>query len=449
MSTRPHILFISDDQHRYDFLGLTGQYPISTPNLDRLAAEGVWHRHAYSNCPLCIPARASMHTGLYGHQHGLTTNRGDWPHYLPTLPQALQAQGYHTAAIGKLHAMEGVYERLDLTTIPEEIKAYGYEDLHEVSGKQLAALLDCEWTHALRNRGLLDAYHDDLAARIGEMHHPFILDEAVYPDVYITDHVVNWLEQYDDARPFFLWAGLVSPHPPFDAPVRWLPRADSMPPPVDSSKPQQYAAIRALYAGMVQLVDAQVGRMLEVLERRGLLDETLIIFASDHGEMLGDHNLGGKCYPHDPSTRVPLLARYPALIPAGTVSDALVELIDLPATVLQVALNAATPQSYLPGSPGRSLVAQWSGEDAGREFVYSEDGGQFCPPFQMVRTAEWKYVYYTHDGNETLFNMLDDAQECHSLAADPAYTGLMAQLKSTLLQHVATTPAPTPQMRRR
>ena len=220
-----------------------------------------------------------------------------------------------------------------------------------------------------------------------------------------------------------------------------------MPPPLDNTAPDPWRAPRASYAGMVALVDAQVGRMLQVLERRSLLDETLVLFASDHGEMLGDHGLGGKCYPHDPSTRVPLLARYPALIPAGTVSDALVELTDLPATVLHVTLGAESPQPYLPGSPGHSLLPHWQGAPGSREFVYSEDGGHFCPPFQMVRTIEWKYVYYPRDGSEALFNMLDDPHECRNRATDPACASRKDTLKTQLLHHLATTPPPSPHSR--
>ena len=173
MPARPHILFITDDQHRYDFLEMTGQYPLATPHLGRLAAEGVWHRHAYSTCPLCIPARASLHTGLYGHQHGLTTNMGDWPAQLPTLPRALQAHGYHTAAIGKLHAFEGVPEQLDLTTVRDKVMAFGYDELHEVSGKALACYLDCEWTYHMRRKGLLEAYRDQQADWQAGKHLPF------------------------------------------------------------------------------------------------------------------------------------------------------------------------------------------------------------------------------------------------------------------------------------
>lgn len=443
MPTPPHILLIIDDQHRYDFLEMTGKYPVPTPNLARMAAEGVWHRQAYSPCPLCMPARASLLTGLYGHQHGLTTNMGDWPAGLPTLPRVLQAHGYHTAAIGKLHAFEGVPERLDLTTVREQVMAFGYDELHEVSGKALAYYLECEWTQHMRRQGLLDAYRQLQAA--GRADQPFPFAEANYQDVYITDHVLDWLERYDDDRPFFLCAGLVSPHPPFDAPACWLP-VDAVPPPVDNPDPAAWRAQRALYAGMVSLVDAQVGRMLAVLARRGLLDDTLILFVSDHGEMLGDHGLGGKCYPHDPSTRVPLLARYPALIPPGLQSDALVELTDLPATILHVALGADTPQPYLPGSPGQSLLPHWQGHPSRRAFVYSEDGGHFCPPFQMLRSAEWKYVYYPRDNSESLFHMPTDSDECHNRAADPACHARIDTMKTHLLHLLATTPPPPPRL---
>ena len=262
MLERPHILFITDDQHRYDFLEMTGNYPVRTPHLARLAAEGVWHRHAYSTCPLCIPARASLHTGLYGHQHGLVTNMGDWPSQLPTLPRALQAHGYHTAAIGKLHAFEGVPEHLDLTTVRDDVMAFGYHELHEVSGKALAYYLDCEWTHHMRRKGLLDAYR---AAQADGT--PFAFDEADYQDVYITDHVVEWLEQYDDARPFFLWAGLVSPILPSMRPPAGYRRTPCRPRWTTCSRRLAGAARAVCRDG--EPGGCTGGRVLEVLERRG------------------------------------------------------------------------------------------------------------------------------------------------------------------------------------
>jgi arylsulfatase A-like enzyme len=144
----PNILFITDDQHRYDYLEMTGQFPVSTPNLARLAREGVWHRHAYSVCPLCMPARCSLHTGLYAHQHGVTRNFRHWPLGLPAFPQLLRSSGYRTAAIGKVHVFEAVPERLDLESVREQVMSFGYDELIEVAGKQMPySGVQCDWSH--------------------------------------------------------------------------------------------------------------------------------------------------------------------------------------------------------------------------------------------------------------------------------------------------------------
>ena len=459
MATQPNIVVISDDQHRWDFVEMTGRFPVRTPNMARLAREGVWHRHAYSNCPLCMPARCSLHTGLYAHQTGVNVNIGHWPLDLPTLPRALQGLGYHTAAIGKLHVFEAVPEHLDLTTVREQVMSLGYDELHEVSGKALAWHADCEWTHMMQRKGLLDAYRADGSRRAGKNDcFPFQFDASLYMDAYIGDRTVEWLRACDGERPFFLWAGLVSPHPPFDAPVEFFRHypPEEQPLPVDNPQPGVWPVKRALYAGMVEVVDHQIGRILAVLEERGVLDNTLVLFVADHGEMLGDHGLSGKCHPHDPSTRVPLLARYPALILPGTVSDALAEITDIPATCLHAASGQADVESFLPRSPARSLVPHWAAQTGRatvarpyaepappvREFIYSEDGGQFCPPYQMIRTDEWKYVFFTRDQSEALFNVQDDPDECRNLAADPACREIVERLKNRLLQHIADTPAP-------
>jgi len=470
MKKRPNILFITDDQHRYDYLEMTEKFPVKTPSLARLAREGVWHRHAYSNCPLCMPARCSLHNGLYAHQHGLTRNLRHWPLGLPTLPKALSKNGYHTAAIGKLHVYEGVPERLDLATVRDRIMGLGYDELIEVGGKSMAWSVQCDWTHDMAEKGLYETYLKDAPTRntaAGSIA-PFPLEDMRdYHDIWIGDRCMDWLEKYDRAEPFFLWAGLVSPHPPYNAPQELYERHNpaKQTPCVDNDDPGVWPQKRAHYSAMVELVDEQVGRMLDVLERKGILDDTLVVFTSDHGEMLGDHGEDGKCKPYDPSSRVPLLARCPALIQPGTVSDVMVELIDLPATCLDAALNCKDVTEYLDKSPGLSLLPNWVDPKVEiRPFAYSEDGGHFMPAYQMVRNEKWKYTLYTRGaggghtypgdparenwardaGNprETLYDMQDDPDECRDLAGDPEYREIKDELKSRLLQHIANTPPP-------
>lgn len=442
----PNIVLILDDQHRYDWLGLWRRSPARTPNLDRLAREGVWHRHAYSTCPLCMPARCSLATGLYGHQTGMTANVGRWPLTLPTVYQALQKAGYHTAAIGKIHIYEGIPEKADLTTLDETTRRYGFDEVWEVAGKSMAFYIDCHYTHYLREKGLLERYREDGAARGGDEpgdDHPFIFDAADYVDILVGDRAADWIRNYDGSRPFFLQAGLCCPHPPYDPPAEFAQpyRPEDMPLPIDCDDPHKWAVRRALYCGMIALVDAQVGRIRQALEDKGILDDTLVLFVADHGEMLGDHDKAGKCWPHDPSIRVPLIARCPGLIMPGTVSDALVELIDLPATFVEVA-GGAVPQA-LPSSPGRSLVSHWDRPTRGhREYIYSEDGGQFHPAFQMVRTPAWKYAYLPGEGSELLFNIEDCPSESVNVADHPRHFAVKDELKTRLLAHLAETPAP-------
>ena len=442
---QPHILFITDDQHRYDYLEMPGKYPVKTPNLARIAKEGIWYQHAYSNAPLCMPARCSLHNGLYAHQHGMMTNRGHWDFNLPTVQQALQQHGYKTAAIGKLHVYEAMDCGLDLTTVEKEVKSLGYDYLHEVSGKGLARYVDCEWTHAMRAKGQLEKYRE--AGQFYKKHRtrPFPLNEEDYMDRYIGDKVVDFLGSYDFDQPLFLWAGLVSPHPPFDATAGMLKGHDpsNQPLAVDNENPDSWEHQRAYYSAMLEEVDRQVGRMLEVLENKGQLDNTLVIFTSDHGEMLGDHALEGKCHCYDPSTRVPLLMRYPAAISPNQVCQSMVELTDLPATLLDFAGITANPGEVLPRTPGRSLVPSWGDSYYEvRPFAFSEDGGQFYPAFQMIRDHRFKLVYYPDLNSYSLYDMQNDPDECIDLAENKDYAETVRSMSKLMMQHLARNYAP-------
>jgi arylsulfatase len=388
---------------------------------------------------------------------------------LTSLPRVLQTAGYRTAAIGKLHVYEGVPERLDLSTVREQVKSLGYDEMIEVGGKSMAWYVQCDWTHDMDEKGLYQTYLKDGECRQanGDRAAPFPLPTKEYHDIWIGDRCVDWLERYDGDQPFFLWAGLVSPHPPYNAPeeelARHTPAAQT--PCIDNPEPGDWPLRRAHYSAMVEMVDRQVGRLLEVLERRGLLDNTLVVFTSDHGEMLGEHGLSGKCKAYDPSTRVPCLARWPGHIRPGTVSDALLELIDLPATVVAAATGSDDITAHLDRSPGRSLVPHWTDPALPvRPFVYSEDGGHFVPAWQMIRDHQWKYVVQTreHGGGghigedparldvtrdagrpqELLFDLEHDPDECCNVAGLPELQGVKDNLKTMLLQHLANTPPP-------
>jgi len=428
----------------YDYLEMIDKFPVKTPNLARLAREGIWYQHCYSNAPLCMPARCSLHNGLYSHQHGMMTNHGHWDFNLPTVQQALQKNGYATAAIGKLHVYEAMDCALDLTTVTEEVKSLGYDFVHEISGKGLAWYVDCEWTHAMAQKGKLETYrqgrqfYESKEGGHAKCAHPFVLDEEDYMDRYIGNHVVDFLDKYDYEKPLFLWAGLVSPHPSFDATTGMLEGHDPSEQPlaIDNPDPKRWEQNRTHYSAMVEEIDRQVGRMLKALEDQGQLDNTLVIFTSDHGEMLGDHGLEGKCHCYDPSTRVPLLMRYPAEINARQIRDCMVELTDLPATLLDAAGITANAGELLPGTPGKSLVPTWNNPNASvRDFAFSEDGGQFYPAFKMIRDHHYKLVYYLDDKRYALYDMQNDPDECQDLANDGTYNNIIQKMSKSL-EHV-------------
>lgn len=207
---------------------------------------------------------------------------------------------------------------------------------------------------------------------------PSVLSTEHNMDVYITDRIVEWLGGYGYEQPFFLWAGLCAPHGAFDPPAELDEhyRDVDIPLPVGHQGAASLRNDQELYAAQVELIDRQIGRILEALENGGLTDKTLVILTSDHSEMLGDHHKDGKCEPWEASIRVPCVMRWPGKVPAGADSDAMVELVDLLATIHEAETGEPDVTANLPASPGQSPVDHCHDPSAARrEHVYAEDGG--------------------------------------------------------------------------
>lgn len=442
---KPNILFIIDDQHRWDYLQ-SKQPWLRTPNLQRLMNQGVTYNHCYSPNPLCMPARYSLHNGLYGHQSGLITNEGDWNFNVPTLPRALRQSDYYTAMIGKCHGHEAIPTKFDLRSqkASDDIAALGYDHVDQVSGKAFAWFIECPYTQYLREQGHLDAYlAEGNRLMDGGASAPSVIPTEHNMDVYITDRIVDWLGQYDEDKPFYLWAGLCAPHGPFDPPAELAAHYKDapIPEPIDHPDPASVRNDQELYAAQVELIDQQVGRILDALDASGKADNTLVVFVADHGEVLGDHQKDGKCEPWEASIRVPCIMRWPGVVAAGQQTDAMIELPDLTATLLEVGTGEPDATVHLPGSPGRSLIEHLQAPNQDfRSQVYAEDGGQFTPAhpaFQMIKTREWKYAYYPEDDAELLIHMTEDPAEHANLAADPEYTAVRDEMRNRLLRHFA------------
>jgi choline-sulfatase len=313
----PNILLLFSDQHRADAMGCAGDPIVQTPNLDRLAAEGVHFTRAHCPSPLCMPSRASLTTGLYPHNQGILDNEtGNLLPYLPTFMRALQQAGYYTSGIGKLHYM--LHHNIsDIDELHESMLPFGFDELQETEGKEVSEIHKGPWTRDLARHGLEQTHRDDYRAR--RTQHPSWYScpsphgEDHHEDAFISNKTVEWIESYSGEQPFFLWTGWVGPHLPWDAPGRYATMYDPdllSPPPEDDlsgmpatvrqkverfglsrASPRELAEMSASYYGLISHIDWHIGRILDVLERRNLLDNTVVIYSTDHGEMLGEHGL--------------------------------------------------------------------------------------------------------------------------------------------------------------
>jgi choline-sulfatase len=448
--TAPNIVVVMADQHRGDMMGCAGDPGVLTPNLDALAASGTRYSRVSCQGPLCMPARASFMTERYVRDHGVYTNWAEIDADSPTYLWALREAGYHTSLVGKAHLYRDEMPNVRHTDdLAPRLEALGFAEVHE-TGDKFSESTPNRYTDHLRERGLFEAYRQHIADRSyqGEQETgrnptkrvpmwdstPMPLPLDAYIDAWHGREAVRWIESYDRPEPFFLFVGFPGPHDPWDAPQAAVDRyADvdvSMPrtttrPTVDGtgrygrllsaflslsdSDTMDATAIhgmRRAYSADISVIDDAVGSIVEALDGRDLLDNTWVIYTSDHGEMGGNHGLMSKCVLYEPAVRVPLIVRPPGGGEARVV-DSLVEHLDIPTTVRAIA-NAAP----IAASEGRSLL----GDAPPREVSISENWG-----FASFETERYKLVV-DEDACEPcqLFDLRDDPNEDHDLLPDPA-----------------------------
>jgi len=433
MSDKPNILFIFADQHRFDYLGCAGSDFIRTPNLDRLAARGVRFTHCCTNAPVCTPARVGLATGLQPCHLGALGNSSYLPRSATTYYQRLRDHGYRVGCVGKLDLAKpdpynGRYGDRPC------VYGWGFTHPEECEGKMHAGSSPTPqgpYNHYLQERGLLQTFYEDYQARratgwIKNATHDSVLPADAFEDAYIGRRAAQWLADVPDDFPWHYFVSFVGPHGPFDPPTEYADRYRNaeMPAAIEDSlegKPEwirrrvldmnadEVAVARRQYCAAIELIDDQVGRMLDALERRGVLDSTIIVFSSDHGEMLGDHGLFSKSVAYESALRVPLIIAGPG-IEGGRVSNALVEMSDINPTLCELA--GLPPQENI---DARSLGPVVRGESAEhRANVVARLRG-FC----MIRTARHKLIQNENGGRE-LYDLESDPDELHNLAADEA-----------------------------
>lgn len=442
---RPNIVFLFPDQLRYDFLSTYGAKFISTPNIDSIADNGVKYQNAYSASPLCVPARTSLLLGINAIKHGVTDNFHFLrPNYksagFSTWPELLAGDGYKTSAVGKMHfypwdSLLGFHERVIAEDKRWPYIKDDYADFLEASGYR-------------KYRGdEHDGYHENKGAII-----------SLVPWSHSVDHFVGqsacaFIEKQKPEKPFAMMVGFPGPHCPYDPAedfsVKYDPddMPDSIPAApmntpsirkaniqgnkqpwngVDYSDFPEWSKkkIRAHYAGLVKQIDFEVGQILESLREKGVLDNTLVIFASDHGDWLGDHDLIGKGAFYEGAIRIPMIISGPGFEPEKTAPE-LVELRDITATILNAA-KVQTP-SYFDSNP---LQSTKEGNKRERIFGMLRHGW-------MNFDGRWKLHKY-NTGDYALFDMENDPTEQINLIHDTTNSTVLARLESELAAEVMT-----------
>ncbi len=469
---KPNILWICTDQQRYDTLGCYGNRYVRTPNLDRMAERGVLFEQAYCQSPVCTPSRASFLTGRYPRTTRCRMNGQAIPADEKLISKLLTDGGYTCGLSGKLH-LSPAHPSVSPTT--ERRIDDGFAEFH--------------WSHHPEPHWPTDLYHHWLRSRgqqykvmrfDGSNHVEIGMDAEYRQTTWCAEKAIRFMEASARfRRPWMFLVNIFDPHHPFDPPKAYLEpyleQLDELPLPAFvpgelDDKPhyqrgqhkgkkgafayermpdREHRLLRAAYWAMVDVIDAQVGRMLEALERTGQADNTIVIFMSDHGELLGDHGmyLKGPFF-YDVSVRVPLIVSMPGAIRGSRRFSTFVELVDLAPTLLEA---AALPE--YPGMQGRSLWTVLAGRHSNpthREDVYSEHydlrlkRDRQVAQATMVRTQDHKLVVYHGEDTGELYDLRQDPGEHDNKWADPSYRAVRGELLLRLCDRMAETVDPIP-----
>lgn len=488
MGTKQNILLITSDQQHWNTLGLDNP-EIQTPNLDRLARQGMLCERTYCPNPTCTPTRASLITGQYPSQHGAYALGTKLMEDRPTVNDLFHQHGYRTGLVGKAHfqPVQGTTEFPSLESYPtlqdlqfwKSYKGpfYGFDDFELARNHTDEFLVGQHYAIWMEENGFHD-WRDCFSKPTGTkdpQQHKWNLPEEFHYNTWIAERTNHYLEQYHASdQPFFLWASFFDPHPSYLVPEPW----DSAYNPEELTVPagrlgehdqnspflrftqdpeatlEKYgiqpprklihglrshlqdrsnlAKDMAVYYGMVSCMDKYIGKILDRLDELGMTDNTLVVFTSDHGHYFGHHNLIAKGpFHYEDGVRVPMLVRWPDKVAAGTRSKAIQSLIDLPVSFLD-AIGVPRPGFM----SGISQLPVWTGgAEAVRDHALIENTHD--PEQAVLRTyVDNRYkltVYQSFDCGE-LFDLEEDPDEFHNRWSDPAYSQVRSELMLKFLQ---------------
>jgi arylsulfatase A-like enzyme len=439
-----NILFIMTDQHNARALGCYGNKDVKTPNMDRLARQGVRFTNAFTQTGQCCPARYSTWTGRYAHSHGCRWNNVVEPLDEITIMEVLKKAGYVTAGIGKHHMMHDPRKHgMDVV-----VRLTEYKKFLKAENKPYW-LEDGEWMGGIKHGG----------ARVGVTN----LDNQHHPAGYWTSRAIEFIRQNKD-KPFFVHYSFYGPHTPYVPSRPWADMYDpdklTLPGNFNAqfeSMPSALAVLKknhekmsdiqlrktlGYYYGLTSQIDYNIGVVLDELDKLGLADRTVVIYTADHGDMAGEHRTFQKTVAnYDGTIRIPMIVRLPGVISAGKVRQELVGLIDLMPTLCEL-----TGQKIPAKVQGASLIPLLQGKSADwRKVIFSEIGyprhrhGRSA----MARTHTHKYVHHENiDGGgpfEELFDMIEDPWETRNEINNPQYAGVVVHLKKEIERWEKTT----------
>ena len=440
--SRPNILLVMADQLSAPFLSFHGG-PAITPNIDRLARDGVNFTSAYSNSPLCAPARFAMMSGQLNSKIGAYDNASEFPASVPTFAHHLRAGGYQTSLVGKMHfvgpdQLHGYEERLTTDIYPAD---FGWTpDWSDPDGR-----FDW-WFHNMDS-----VVH----AGIADVSNQLDFDDDV---AYQSVRKLRDLARTDDDRPWMMTASFTHPHDPYVARQEFwdLYDHDAIPLPtigalddadidphsrrlrkviaadITAVTDEQIRTARHAYLANISYVDHHIGEMLDVLDRHDMADDTVVIFTADHGDMLGERGLWYKMSYFEHACRVPFIVRTPDMAAdgrGGSINSSHVGLLDVAPTLLDLA-GVDVPE-LLDGASVMPLVG--ADADSERTVVGEYLGEGAVAPIFMIRRGPWKFVWSQPDGAQ-LFDVDADPHELRNLVGDQEHLDIVADFTSEVLQ---------------
>jgi arylsulfatase A-like enzyme len=454
---RPNILLITVDQMRADCMGVMNHPVIETPYLDLLAHQGVLFPNAFSATPTCIPARAALFTGMSQRNHGRVGYQEGIPwNYEHTLPGELAKAGYHTQCVGKMH----VHPPRSLLGFHNVIVHDGYMHVTRQKHKnRYAESFDQYDDYLVWLRERAGAHHDLIDngtdCNASTYTRPWHLPEEYHPTNWAVTQSIDFLRRRDPRKPFFLWLSFVRPHAPLDPPQVYYDMYvnEDLPEPVIGDWADQEDAkgngripttnkgiirprslvkrARAAYYALITHIDHQIGRLLNALYEYGVNKNTVILFTSDHGDMMGDHHMFKKTVPYQGSVNVPFILSDPGNIlnlRRGTVNRETVELRDVMPTLLEAA-GADIP----PTVDGKSVIPLAQGKPtAWREYIHGEHfAGEGSHHY--ITNGKEKYIWFSQTGREQYFDLQADPYETVCLASRPEYGERIAYWREKLI----------------